>query len=52
VPTKPETGYGYIERDGDNVLSFRENQIKFQERLPKETFCEIAECSVLKQVFY
>ncbi|MEC5166409.1 mannose-1-phosphate guanylyltransferase [Flavobacterium sp. PL11] len=24
VPTKPETGYGYIERKGDEVLSFRE----------------------------
>lgn len=24
VPTKPETGYGYIESKGDNVVSFRE----------------------------
>jgi mannose-1-phosphate guanylyltransferase len=24
VPTKPETGYGYIESNGDDVLSFRE----------------------------
>jgi mannose-1-phosphate guanylyltransferase len=24
VPTKPETGYGYIERKGDDVISFRE----------------------------
>ncbi|TDD75926.1 mannose-1-phosphate guanylyltransferase [Flavobacterium caseinilyticum] len=24
VPTKPEVGYGYIERKGDNVISFRE----------------------------
>lgn len=24
APTKPETGYGYIEHDGNNVLSFRE----------------------------
>ena len=24
VPTKPETGYGYIEHDGNDVLSFRE----------------------------
>lgn len=24
VPTKPETGYGYIERKGDDVVSFRE----------------------------
>lgn len=23
-PTKPETGYGYIEQSGDNVISFRE----------------------------
>jgi mannose-1-phosphate guanylyltransferase len=33
VPTKPETGYGYIERKGDNVLSFREkpNQVTASE---------------------
>ncbi|WP_163397267.1 mannose-1-phosphate guanylyltransferase [Flavobacterium fluviatile] len=24
IPTKPETGYGYIEAQGDNVVSFRE----------------------------
>lgn len=24
IPTKPETGYGYIESSGDNVISFRE----------------------------
>ena len=24
IPTKPETGYGYIEHQGDDVLSFRE----------------------------
>lgn len=24
VPTKPETGYGYIESNGENVISFRE----------------------------
>lgn len=24
VPTKPETGYGYIESNGDDVISFRE----------------------------
>jgi mannose-1-phosphate guanylyltransferase len=29
VPTKPETGYGYIERKGDDVIS-RENPIRFQ----------------------
>lgn len=28
VPTKPETGYGYIERKGDNVISFREKPNK------------------------
>jgi mannose-1-phosphate guanylyltransferase len=28
IPTKPETGYGYIERKGDNVLSFREKPNK------------------------
>ena len=27
-PTKPETGYGYIEHDGDKVLSFREKPDK------------------------
>ena len=28
IPTKPETGYGYIERKGDDVLSFREKPNK------------------------
>jgi len=28
-PTKPETGYGYIEREGDNVISFREKPNEF-----------------------
>ena len=28
VPTKPETGYGYIERKGDDVVSFREKPNK------------------------
>ena len=28
VPTKPETGFGYIEYRGDNVLSFREKPNK------------------------
>ena len=28
VPTKPETGYGYIERLGDDVISFREKPNK------------------------
>ncbi|OUD37539.1 mannose-1-phosphate guanylyltransferase [Flavobacterium sp. FPG59] len=28
VPTKPETGYGYIERSGDDVISFREKPNK------------------------
>jgi mannose-1-phosphate guanylyltransferase len=27
-PTKPETGFGYIESDGENVLSFREKPQK------------------------
>jgi mannose-1-phosphate guanylyltransferase len=36
---KPETGYGYIERDGDNVLSFRETKSSFSENfIAKETF--------------
>jgi mannose-1-phosphate guanylyltransferase len=28
IPTKPETGYGYIERRGDDVISFREKPNK------------------------
>lgn len=28
VPTKPETGYGYIEHNGDDVISFREKPNK------------------------
>lgn len=40
VPTKPETGYGYIERDGDNVLSFREkpNQVSAIDFIAKGNF--------------
>ncbi|MEZ0184352.1 mannose-1-phosphate guanylyltransferase [Flavobacterium oncorhynchi] len=33
IPTKPETGYGYIESKGDRVISFRE---KPNERTAKE----------------
>ncbi|OWP79595.1 mannose-1-phosphate guanylyltransferase [Flavobacterium oreochromis] len=28
IPTKPETGFGYIESDGENVISFREKPNK------------------------
>ncbi len=40
VPTKPETGYGYIERKGDNVVSFREkpNQVTATEFIAKGNF--------------
>jgi mannose-1-phosphate guanylyltransferase len=40
VPTKPETGYGYIERKGDDVISFREkpNQVTAREFIAKGTF--------------
>jgi mannose-1-phosphate guanylyltransferase len=40
VPTKPETGYGYIERKGDNVVSFREkpNQVTASEFIAKGNF--------------
>lgn len=40
IPTKPETGYGYIERKGDNVLSFREkpNLITAREFIAKGNF--------------
>ena len=40
VPSKPETGYGYIEYDGDDVLSFREkpNLATAQEFIEKGNF--------------
>jgi len=40
VPTKPETGYGYIERQGDDVLSFREkpNQVTATDFIAKGNF--------------
>jgi mannose-1-phosphate guanylyltransferase len=40
VPTKPETGYGYIERKGDDVLSFREkpNQVSARDFIAKGNF--------------
>ena len=40
VPTKPETGYGYIERKGDNVISFREkpNQVSARDYIAKGNF--------------
>ncbi|MFV7234945.1 mannose-1-phosphate guanylyltransferase [Flavobacterium sp. ZB4R12] len=40
IPTKPETGYGYIERKGDDVLSFREkpNQVTAKDFIAKGNF--------------
>jgi mannose-1-phosphate guanylyltransferase len=40
VPTKPETGYGYIEREGDDVISFREkpNQVTAIDFISKGNF--------------
>jgi mannose-1-phosphate guanylyltransferase len=40
VPTKPETGYGYIEREGDDVISFREkpNQVSARDFIAKGNF--------------
>jgi mannose-1-phosphate guanylyltransferase len=38
VATKPETGYGYIERKGDDVISFREKTASFSPRLYKGNF--------------
>lgn len=40
VPTKPETGYGYIERQGDKVISFREkpNQVTAADFIAKGNF--------------
>ncbi|HAY3535578.1 MULTISPECIES: mannose-1-phosphate guanylyltransferase [Elizabethkingia] len=40
VPSKPETGYGYIEHDGEDVISFREkpNAETAQEFLERGTF--------------
>jgi mannose-1-phosphate guanylyltransferase len=39
-PTKPETGYGYIEHKGDEVVSFREkpNQVTAQEFIDRGNF--------------
>jgi mannose-1-phosphate guanylyltransferase len=39
-PTKPETGYGYIEHKGDEVISFREkpNQVTAQEFIDRGNF--------------
>lgn len=39
-PTKPETGYGYIEYAGDEVISFREkpNQVTAQEFIDRGNF--------------
>jgi mannose-1-phosphate guanylyltransferase len=50
VPTKPETGYGYIERSGDNVISFREkpNQVSPL----KGTFMEQRYVFFLKQLSF
>lgn len=40
IPTKPETGYGYIESKGDSVISFREkpNQTTAKEFIAKGNF--------------
>ena len=40
VPTKPETGYGYIEYDKDTVISFREkpNEATAKDFIAKGTF--------------
>lgn len=40
IPTKPETGYGYIESQGDKVLSFREkpNETTAKEFIAKGNF--------------
>ncbi|MBG6062525.1 mannose-1-phosphate guanylyltransferase [Flavobacterium sp. CG_9.1] len=40
IPTKPETGYGYIERKGDDVISFREkpNQVTARDFISRGNF--------------
>jgi mannose-1-phosphate guanylyltransferase len=40
IPTKPEIGYGYIERKGDDVISFREkpNQVTAKDFIAKGNF--------------
>lgn len=40
IPTKPETGYGYIESNGDKVISFREkpNETTAKEFIAKGNF--------------
>jgi mannose-1-phosphate guanylyltransferase len=40
IPTKPETGYGYIERRGDDVVSFREkpNEVSAKDFISRGNF--------------
>ena len=40
VPTKPETGYGYIERKGEDVVSFREkpNEVSARDFIARGNF--------------
>ena len=40
IPTKPETGYGYIERKGEDVVSFREkpNQVSARDFIARGNF--------------
>lgn len=40
IPTKPETGYGYIERMGEDVVSFREkpNQVSARDFIARGNF--------------
>ena len=51
APTKPETGYGYIEYHGNDVLSFREKPdfVTAQSFIDQGMFCGIAACFVLKR---
>jgi mannose-1-phosphate guanylyltransferase len=53
-PTKPDTGFGYIEFEGDNVLAFHEKPTidKAVEFLQKTIFIGIAECFALRQAYF
>jgi mannose-1-phosphate guanylyltransferase len=48
VPTKPETGYGYIERKGDDVISLEKTQPGFSLDFIAKNFFGTVGCFVLR----
>jgi len=53
-PTRPETGYGYIEFDGDEVKSFRKKPIRIRRKIltKKVTFYGTPGCFASKLLFF